>query len=48
MLSKLNDQELIKTYNLAIHLNLEKEFIDLLRMELKRRKLDKVVNQKQG
>jgi Sporulation inhibitor A len=37
----LSDKELWKAYNQAIEMKLEQEFIDLLHMELEKRKLEK-------
>jgi hypothetical protein len=40
-LAILSDRELWKAYNQAIEMKLEQEFIDLLHMELEKRKLEK-------
>jgi hypothetical protein len=37
MISTLGDQELIETFNKAVEMELEKEFISLLEDEIKRR-----------
>ncbi|MGG2197866.1 sporulation histidine kinase inhibitor Sda [Paenibacillus validus] len=39
-LKLLNDAPLLESYELAVHLGLEQEFLDILFRELKRRKID--------
>jgi hypothetical protein len=39
MLIKLSDQELFETYGRAVQLNLEKDFISMLKNEIERRRV---------